>query len=86
MSAHELREILARLEEQLETAELNDETEQMLTELRSHIDHTLDEAKQESESPMFRTAKALEAQFAAEHPTAERVIRELLDTLVRMGV
>ena len=31
-------------------------------------------------------AKEVEANFATSHPTAERVVREVIDLLVRMGI
>ncbi len=37
-------------------------------------------------SPVLEDAIALEARFAANHPVAERVIRELIDSLGRIGI
>ena len=35
---------------------------------------------------LLERAKLLEADFATSHPTAERFMREVIDTLVRMGI
>jgi hypothetical protein len=35
---------------------------------------------------VLEQAKKLEANFATSHPTAERVVREVIDLLVHMGI
>ena len=44
-----------------------------------------DAQEESSDSPMD-TALTLEAHFASSHPNAERIMREIIDTLAKMGV
>ena len=44
------------------------------------------EAAADVNSPVMEDAIALEARFAANHPVAERLIREVIDTLGRIGI
>jgi hypothetical protein len=40
----------------------------------------------EDVNAVVERAKELEADFATSYPTAERVMREVIDALVRMGI
>ena len=37
------------------------------------------------DGPVLEQAKMLEARFATDHPVAERFMREVIDTLVKLG-
>lgn len=83
MKSQELRGIVSRLVQTLENESLSPQAQSLLDELHMQLD-TVDNS--DVESPMLTTTKALEAEFAAHHPVAERTVRELIDTLVKMGI
>ncbi|MEX0738496.1 MAG: DUF4404 family protein [Pseudohongiella sp.] len=57
-------------------------------ELAEKVDRNIDELVESSQpnSPELDDAIALEARFAATHPVAERIMRELIATLSRIGI
>ena len=82
MSSQRIRELLAELEHELHTtADIDAETRQLLREL----DDDIDELTGEDSSALDR-AKQLESRFAANHPVAARIARELADIIAKMGV
>ncbi len=87
MSNRRIRELLARLQREIQDADLDDETRSMVRDLDTEI-HDLLEAGDEAEGgdSVVEKARELETSFAAEHPTIERFLREVIDTLVRMGI
>lgn len=83
MSSKRMRELMVELNKELhKPAELDAETRALLRELNEEIDRV---AGDFSESALDR-AKELESRFAANHPVAERLARELADVLAKMGV
>ncbi len=80
---------MKRLLEELRT-ELSrtDTLDENTRELAEKVDRDLDELVESSQpnSPELDDAIALEARFAANHPVAERIMRELIATLSRIGV
>ena len=83
MSSERIRELLAELDKELhKPAELDDETRALLRDLNEEIERV---AGDYSASALDR-AKQLESRFAANHPVAERLARELADILAKMGV
>lgn len=83
MSSKRLTELLAELNRELKDHhELDDDTRELLGRLNEDIDRL---AGGEAESPLGR-ARQLESRFAAEHPVAERIVRELADVLAKMGI
>lgn len=87
MSNATLKELLEQLHEALAETTLDGETRELVTALDSEIHALLQsgESEQELRSTHDR-AQLLEARFAVEHPTAERFLREMIDTLARMGI
>lgn len=87
MSNTQIQELLAKLQEEIQKTELDDETRSMVKELDSDIHGLLaadtDQAKTDS---VVEKARVLETNFATEHPTIERFMREVIDVLVRMGI
>ena len=82
MSSQRIRELLAELERELHTTtDIDAETRQLLREL----DEDIDEITGEDTSALDR-AKQLESHFAANHPVAARIARELADIIAKMGV
>lgn len=86
MSAQELKALLAKLEQELADTELDDESRRLLGELGKHIDSALEDGESYNMSPMMETATLLETDFAAKHPTAEKLFRTVMDAMVKMGV
>jgi DNA-binding transcriptional MerR regulator len=86
MKIKNIQEILARLSRELQRAEDVDiEARQKMQELHRHADQ-LEEAERPDIDTMWGRAKELESRFAAEHPTLERIARELADAIAKMGV
>ena len=83
MGKERLNRLLAELNEELhEGSELDAETRQLLAALNADIERL---TGGEEESPVVR-ARQLESRFAANHPVAERLARELADVLAKMGI
>lgn len=74
---------MGQLQEELDKSRTVDaETLAMVRKLDRGIDDLLDDQY----SPVMEDAIALEARFAAQHPVAERILRELIDNLGRIGI
>lgn len=77
MKSERTQQLIAELNKELSAGETIDpETRELLRRLNDDVDvaSALDRAKQ------------LESQFAAKHPVAERIARELVDTIAKMGI
>ena len=87
MSNKEIRELLAKLQHEIRKTELDDDTLSLVRELDTDIDDLLDpEGHSVETDSVVEKARELETNFAAEHPTIERFMREVIDALVRMGI
>ena len=87
MSNEQVRALLAKLQQELQTTKLDDDTRELVKELDSDIHDLLaSEGTEEKSGSVLKRAKQLEADFASEHPTAERFMREVIDALARMGI
>ena len=87
MSNKQIRELLEKLQTEIQKTELDDDTLSLVRELDTDIDDLLDPEGDRVESDsVLEKARELETNFAAEHPTIERFMREVIDTLVRMGI
>lgn len=86
MSQEKIKALLQQLQEELsETTEVDPDTLALVKQLDSDIDQLIASAE-DVNSPVMDDAIALEARFAANHPVAERLIREVIDTLGRIGI
>lgn len=86
MSQEKIKDLLQQLQQELSaTTEADADTLALVRQLDSDIDQWL-EAAEDVNSPVMEDAIALEARFAANHPVAERLIREVIDTLGRIGI
>lgn len=86
MNQDKLRQLLAQLQEELaHDAALDNETLLLLKQLDRNVDALIASA-QDVNAPVMDDAIALEARFAATHPVAERLLREFIDTLSRIGI
>lgn len=87
MSNSEIRDLLAKLQDEIQATELDDDTRSLVRELDADIQDLLDPQGTRAESDsVVEKAKALETNFATEYPTIERFMREVIDVLVRMGI
>ena len=84
MSKERIKDLLAQLREEIRRTEVDDELQKLIGDLDDDI-HTVIE-NDEDVNAVLERAKELEAGFATSYPTAERVMREVIDALVRMGI
>lgn len=86
MSENNVKNLLVQLRQALaEGGAVDEETLEMAKKLDKEISAFIASAE-DVNSPVLEDAIALEARFAANHPVAERVIRELIDSLGRIGI
>jgi len=86
MSQERIKALLQQLQQELaKTTTVDAETLAQVKQLDSDIDQWIEDAE-DVNSPIMEDAIALEARFAANHPVAERLIREVIDTLARIGI
>ena len=84
MSKERIKELLGQIREEIGTTDVDDELEKLMSDLDDEIDNVVDENA--DVSAVIDRAKEVEANFATQHPNAERFIREVVDLLVRMGI
>lgn len=86
MKNRTLQDLVAQLGKELQRAEDVDiESRKTLQELNSGVEH-LPHASAPDVDDLLERIKALETRFAADHPTIERLARELADTIAKMGI
>ena len=85
MSNDKIKRLLAELREALEEAPDDAEARRLIEELDADIHDMLDAEHGDSDSLRERVSR-LEAEFAAEHPTLEPLLRQIADWLAKMGV
>ncbi len=87
MSNEKVRELLAKLHDEVQTTELDAATRSSLRKLDSDIHDLLNSPTPETKLTLvLERAELLETRFAIGHPTVERFIREVIDTLAKIGV
>jgi hypothetical protein len=85
VSQDRVKELLSELRSELASADsLDKETLELARKLDQDMDLMIE--KSEPMVPELEDAIALEARFAATHPVAERIVRELIAVLGRMGI
>jgi hypothetical protein len=83
LNSEKIRTLLAELDKELKsTGEIDDETRELLSKLNDE----LDEIAPGSDDSLSDSARELESRFAAKHPVAERITREIADLLANMGI
>ena len=86
MSQQRIRLLLSELQLELaRTGEVDEETLALIRKLEHDIDELIESSEQRN-SPVLDDAIALEARFAANHPIAEKLLREVIDSLARIGI
>jgi len=87
MSNRDIRQLLTELQEEIQKTELDAETRSAVHKLDADIHDLLDPDKDQADTDsVLKRARLLETNFATEHPTVERFMREVIDLLVRMGI
>ena len=87
MSNKEIKDLLHKLRGEIGKTELDDETLSLVRDLDADIDDLLDPEGDRAETDsVLEKARELETNFATEHPSIERFMREVIDVLVRMGI
>ena len=86
MSNERIKDLLAELREALRDAS-DDEARTLIAELDADIHEFLEDDETQLDSASLRERVGeLEARFAADHPTLEGFLREIMDWLAKMGV
>lgn len=87
MSTDRIRELLDELNREIDNMpELDQKLRNEFTRLHAGLDDALDPETDAAVGSMLDDAIALEARFAATHPTAEKIVRELINSLSRIGI
>ena len=87
MSNKEIQQLLAKLRNEIQKTELDADTLSLVQELDSDIHDLVDpDTSRDDTESVLKRAELLEANFATKHPTAERFLREVIDTLAKMGI
>ena len=83
MTSERIRSLLVELDRELKsTGEIDEETRELLSKLNDD----LDEIAPGNQDTLSDSARELESRFAATHPIAERITREIADLLAKMGI
>ncbi|HET6474076.1 MAG TPA: DUF4404 family protein [Pseudomonadales bacterium] len=85
MSAERVRHLLQQLRTELDRANVDAETLASMRELDRDIRRALD-ASERPVAGLTDRAKAIEVEFAVKHGVAERILREIVETLAKIGV
>ena len=87
MSEQRIKELVSQLITELEnTEDVSADTVEVVKQLESNLDDLVNPEVDTSENTILDDAIALEASFAVSHPVAEKIIRELINTLSRIGI
>ena len=87
MSNIEVRNLLAKLRDEIQKSELDAETQVLVREFDADVQEMLSSGKTEDETAfVLKRAKEFEADFETEHPTTVRILSEFIEALSRMGI
>ena len=87
MSEQRIRELIGELLAELETTDgVDPDTLSGARKLASDIDDLVNPDVDTEDYTVLDDAIALEASFATEYPLAEKILRELINTLSRIGI
>ncbi len=87
MSDKKIRKLLSKLHEEVQKTEVDADTRSSLRELDADIHDLLNSSAPAPDANfVLERAKLLESRFALNHPAIERFMREVIDTLSKMGV
>ena len=87
MTNAEIRNLLTKLRDEIQKSQLDAETRSLMRELDADIHNLLNPEKADVETAsVLKRAREVEANFETDHPTAVRVLREVIEALARMGI
>lgn len=88
MSENKVKELLAQLNSELETTDkVDSETLELVRELDKEIHRLVEsDASPGDVESVLDQATSIETRFAVDHPVAERFLREIIDTLAKVGI
>ena len=87
MQNKEIRDLLKRLRDELRDSELDADTRRLISDLDADIHDLLNPETPDVEADsVLERAREIEANFRAEHPTAVRILNEVMAALSRMGI
>jgi hypothetical protein len=88
MKEQKLHELLSSLHDVLEkTDEVDPDTRKLVSDLDEEINRLLETGSSGEEfDSVIDQAKAVETRFAVDHPVAESFLRQIIDTLARIGI
>ncbi len=85
MGQDKIKFLLEELNQELALADnLDEDTLELARQLERNMEQLIE--RSEPVAAGLENAVALEARFAATHPVAERILRELIAVLGRMGI
>lgn len=88
MTENKLKDLLSRLQQELDkTDQVDEETLRLVRGLDEDI-HRLTEGSADPGEidNVVERAQAMEARFAVEHPVADSFMREIIDALAKVGI
>lgn len=85
MSSERVRKLLMQLRQELDAADVDSETRALMRALDADIHRALGQSPNPLATLADR-AEALEVRFAVNHRVAEKILREIIDTLAKIGV
>ena len=87
MSEERVKELISELIGELEkTGAMGEDTLDVVRRLESDVHDFVNPEVESAENTILDDAIALEAGFAATHPVAEKIVRELINSLSRIGI
>ena len=87
MSEQRIKELISELLSELrDTDGVDEQMVATVGQLESDISDLVNPEVDSADSTVLDDAIALEAIFAANHPIAEKIVRELINTLSRIGI
>lgn len=87
MSEERVKELISELIGELEkTGAMGEDTLDVVRQLESNVHDFVNPEVESAENTILDDAIALEASFAATHPVAEKLVRELINNLSRIGI
>ncbi len=86
MSNENIQSLVSKLKDEISTTDkLDQDTRQMLESFDIDLQRVVDD-NVENQVSLVDTALELETRFAAEHPVAEGMMREVINALAKMGI
>lgn len=87
MDRHELTSLLEKLRGELESGQaVDDQLRQSLRALEQDIQKVLAQGTDDDEGSLSERAQEIEARFATGHPYLANTLRDVMDTLGKMGI